>query len=58
VPVETQRVIVRDIDGDKNGGYKDQIFDVKFTPEDQTQKGSKWYQGQRSKEIEITVEEK
>jgi len=58
VPVETQRMIVRDIDGNENGRYQDQMFEVHFTPEDQTEKGSKWYQGARSKEIEITVEEK
>lgn len=58
VPIETQRVIVRDIDGEKNGSYRDQMIDVKFTPDDQTEQGTKWYQGQRSKEIEIVVEEK
>ncbi len=58
VPVESQRVIVRDIDGEKGGSYQSQMLEVKFGPEDQTEQGSKWYQGQRSKEVEIVVEEK
>jgi hypothetical protein len=31
---------------------------VKFTSEDQTEQGSKWYQGRRTKEVNITVEKK
>jgi putative lipoprotein (rSAM/lipoprotein system) len=58
VPVEAQRVLVRDIDGDKNGRYQDQMIEVKFTSEDQTEQGSKWYQGRRTKEVNITVEKK
>lgn len=58
VPVETQRVLVRDIDGDKNGRYENQMIEVKFTSEDQTEQGSKWYQGKRSKEVNITMEKK
>lgn len=58
VPVEVQRVIVRDIDGKEGGSYRDQMLEVKFGPEDQTEEGSRWYKGQRAKEIEIVVEEK
>lgn len=58
VPVEAQRVLVRDIDGDKNGRYQDQMIEVKFTSEDQTEQGSKWYQGRRTREVNITVEKK
>ncbi len=58
VPVETQRVLVRDIDGDQNGRYEDQVIEVRFTPEDQTEPGQKWYQGQRTKEMNITVQKK
>lgn len=58
VPVETQRVLVRDIDGNKNGHYENQMIEVKFTSEDQTEQGSKWYQGKRSKEVNITMEKK
>lgn len=58
VPVENQRVIVRDIDGSKNGAYEDQIIDVKFTPEDQTGERKGWYMGTRTKDVDITVSKK
>ena len=55
VPVESQRVIVRDIDGSKNGAYEDQILDITFTPEDQTKERNGWYMGTRTKDVDITV---
>lgn len=58
VPVTSQRLIVRDIDGDKNGYYEDQIIDVIFTEGDQTKPREGWYQGAREKDVDITVEPK
>lgn len=55
VPVENQRVIVRDIDGDHNGKYGDQMLNVTFTPDDQTKEANGWYRGTRQKEMNITV---
>lgn len=58
VPVEVQRVMVRDIDGDKNGSYEDQMLEVKFTQDDQTVEGQGWNRGTRTKELDITVNKK
>lgn len=58
VPVQHQRIIVRDIDGEANGRYQDQMIEVSFRSEDQTKQGSGWYQGTRTKDVDITVREK
>lgn len=58
VPVENQRLIVRDIDGEKNGVKKDQLIEVQFTETDQVEKREGWYMGSREKDVDITVEEK
>lgn len=58
VPFDTQRLIVRDIDGEKNGSFVSQMIDVKFTEADQVAKGEGWYQGSREKDVDITVESK
>lgn len=58
VPADIQRVIVRDIDGSKNGSYEDQMIDIKFMPEEQTEERKGWYMGTRIKDVDITVLEK
>lgn len=58
VPNENQRVIVRDVDGDKNGIHEDQMLEVVFSKETQTQEGSGWYVGTRTKDVDITVNKK
>lgn len=58
VPIETQHVIVRDIDASKNGIYEDQMMEVNFTKEDQTSEGRGWYVGTRTKDVDITVNKK
>ena len=55
VPVESQRVIVRDIDGNKNGGYEDLMVEIPFTEADQTGERKGWYMGARIKDVDITV---
>ena len=58
VPVDVQRVIVRDIDGKKNGSYEDQMVDIVFTEADQSGERKGWYMGRRVKDVDITVSEK
>ena len=58
VPAEVQRGIVRDIDGDKNGSYEDQMVDIEFTEADQSGERKGWYLGRRTKDVDITVSKK
>ena len=58
VPVDSQRVMVRDIDGDRNGRYQDQMLHVGFTAGTEAEKEGPWYQGKRTKEMDIVVEKK
>lgn len=58
VPVEQQRIIVRDVDGEKNGRYEDQMIDVVFTSADQSGERKGWYQGTSTKDVDITVVKK
>ena len=53
-----QRVIVRDIDGSKNGVYEDQMIDIRFTEADQNGERKGWYMGTRTKDVDITVSKK
>lgn len=55
MPVESQQVMVRDIDGEANGSYESQMFDVKFTEGDQTAARQGWNMGTREKQVDITV---
>lgn len=55
VPVESQQIIVRDIDGKANGSYESQMFEVKFTEGDQTTTRQGWNMGTREKKVDITV---
>ena len=58
VPVDVQRVIVRDIDGKTNGSYEDQMVDILFTEADQSGERKGWYMGKRIKDVDITVSKK
>lgn len=55
VPVDAHQVIVRDIDGKKNGAYVDQMVTVNFTDGEQTVERKGWYMGTRTKDVDITV---
>lgn len=57
-PNENQRVIVRDVDGEKNGEYGSQLLEVKFTESEQTEGRKGWYAGMREKDVDITVMKK
>ena len=54
-PKDSQNVIVRDVDGKKNGAFVDQMVEVNFA--DGVQSGTRkgWYQGTRTKDVDITV---
>ena len=58
MPVNVQRVIVRDIDGAENGSYEDQMFEVSFDDARQTREGNGWDRGDKSKEITVTLNNK
>ena len=57
-PNEMQRVIVRDVDGEKNGQYASQLLEVRFTENEQTGTRKGWYVGKREKDVDITVSKK
>lgn len=56
VPQETQRLMIRDVDGQKNGHYESQMLEVRFTAEDQKGERQGWHQGSREKDVDITVD--
>lgn len=58
VPVEAQRILVRDIDGSANGAFEDQMLDVDFSDAKQTQAGKGWNRGEKVKEIDIVLNKK
>lgn len=58
VPVEAQRILVRDIDGKSNGQYEDQMLDVDFSDAQQSKAGKGWDRGEKVKEVEIVVKKK
>ena len=58
VPADRQQIIVRDIDGEKNGSYEDQMFDVDFTQGEQTQPRQGWNMGTLERKLTITVNRK
>ena len=55
VPNELQHVIVRDVDGSKNGEYESQMLEVNFAEGETTQPRKGWYMGTRTKDVDITV---
>jgi len=55
VPVDRQRMIIRDVDGSANGSYEDQMVEIEFTEENQTGERKGWYMGVRTKDVDITV---
>lgn len=59
-PQERVRILVRDVDGNENGGtFANRLVDVDVTPEglDRTNAGG-WNQGTFHKELDITLERK
>ena len=56
-PKDVQHVIVRDVDGKKNGSYQSQMVEVNFgsAKVDGERKG--WYNGKRTLDVDITVKE-
>ncbi len=59
IPQEQVRLLVRDVDGKKNGEFKDRMVEMEVTADDvdRTQAGG-WNQGTYNKEVEIKLEEK
>jgi putative lipoprotein (rSAM/lipoprotein system) len=55
VPTDVHHVIVRDIDGQKNGAFVDQMVPVNFAEGEQTGDRKGWYLGTRTKDVDITV---
>lgn len=57
-PTQKEMMIVRDIDGEENGAYEDQMFDVSFDNAKETQQRQGWNMGAREQELDITVVKK
>lgn len=58
-PWEKVRVMVRDIDGKKNGSFEDQLLDVEFgEPENNGESMSKWRQGVKRANVTVKVKNK
>ncbi len=55
VPNEMQHVIVRDVDGSKNGEYESQMLEVNFSEGEAAGTRRGWYMGIRIKDVDITV---
>ncbi len=58
VPVDVHHVIVRDIDGERNGAYVDQMVPVNFAEGEQSGERKGWRLGTRTKDVDITVMKK
>lgn len=59
LPQEQVRLMVRDVDGEENGAFRNQLLEVNVTPADmdRTHAGG-WNQGTFNKEVEINLEDK
>lgn len=59
LPQEQVRLLVRDVDGKKNGEYKNRMVEMEVTADDvdRTHAGG-WNQGTFNKEVEIKLEKK
>lgn len=59
IPQEAVRLIVRDVDGQENGEFRNQVVEMPVTPDnvDRTNAGG-WNQGTFNKDIEIKLENK
>lgn len=57
LPQEQVRLMVRDVDGQENGAYKDRVVEMEVTPDrvDRTHAGG-WNQGTFNGEVEIELE--
>lgn len=59
VPQEQVRLLVRDVDGQQNGEYKDQLLEIKVQQGDIDREGAGgWNQGTFNKSVEIKMENK
>lgn len=59
LPQEQVRLLVRDVDGTKNGNYQNQLKELEVTPDDMDRTNADgWYQGTFNKEVEIQLESK
>lgn len=58
-PQEQVRLLVRDIDGKENGDYRNQVLEMKVTPEDMERTGdNRWNQGVFNKQVKIKLKKK
>ena len=58
-PWDEMKVLVRDIDGAKNGKYQQQMVDVEFgEPKSDDESGNKWRQGVKYAEITVKMKVK
>lgn len=59
LPQENLRVLVRDVDGDENGAFSNNLIDVKITDDiiDRSKAGG-WYQGSANARLEVKLEKK
>lgn len=57
-PWMKQRVLVRDIDGAKNGKFEDQLIDVTFDEIEGSQSISQWKLGEKGAEITVKMKRK
>jgi len=55
-PAEKQQMIVRDIDGEKNGKYKSLLLDIDYREATQTEERQGWNMGTREKVEDVVVE--
>lgn len=57
-PATRSQMMVRDIDGEKNGKYKSMMLDIEYDDPDQPQQRQGWNMGTRVKNEDVVVEEK
>ena len=59
IPQEQVRVLVRDVDGEKNGSFKDQCLEIPVRQSDVDLEGAGgWNQGTFKKEVNVLLEKK
>lgn len=57
LPQQQVRLMVRDVDGQENGNFRDQVLELEVTSEDMDRTGyNGWYQGTFNKEVKIKLE--
>ncbi|MBR3784070.1 MAG: radical SAM-associated putative lipoprotein [Bacteroidales bacterium] len=59
LPQQEVRVLVRDVDGEKNGSFRNKLIDVQLKPEDVDRSNAGgWNQGTANKVLDIELERK